>query len=587
MKYLNKIKDPSDLKKIKRNQLPILAEEIREALITRASVYGGHLGSNLGIVEITIALHYVFNSPIDKIVYDVSHQSYVHKMLTGRKDAYIVPEKYGTVTGFTNPLECVHDQFNMGHTSTSISLANGLAKARDLKGDSSNIIAVIGDASLDGGEAFEALNYAAEMGKNLIIVVNDNNMSIPENHGALSRKLTELRRNNGVVESNFFESLGLEYVFVKDGHCIDELVNVFKIVKGTNHPVVVHCCTVKGKGYTFAEDNPEKWHHAHPFNIVTGEFERNSTVPKENYGAIVGKYLIDKMKKDRSVVAMTASVPACFGFDPERRRIAGEQFIDVGIAEQNMISMATGLAKGGGKPVTITESSFYQRAYDQIEQEMCINKCAVTMLVAFSGIYAHNDDTHIGLYDIALLGNIPNLIYLAPTNKQEYLSMLEWSIEQTENPVAIRIPWNGVHYTDVPVPTEYSKTKYEIVQMGSKVAIIGLGSFYQLGEKVAELFEEKSGIKPTIVNPRFITGVDKEMLEQLKSKHELIVTLEDGIVSGGFGSRIAQYYGSTDMKTLCCGFSMDIPTQFTVNEMLERNGLKPEQIVEKIKCIIN
>lgn len=395
---IEKIDSPKDLKMLSKAELTELAGEIREALVKRASTYGGHFGSNLGVVELTIALHYVFDSPNDKIIFDVSHQSYVHKMLTGRKEAFLNADQYDTVTGFTNPKESIHDQFNVGHTSTSISLASGLAVARDLKGSNENIIAVIGDAALDGGEAFEALNYVGESQIGLIIILNDNDMSIPENHGALNILLSRLRANHGIVEDNYFKSLGYDYYFVKDGHNIGLMIEAFNFVKGTKKPVVVHCCTTKGKGYQFAEHNQEKWHHAHPFNINSGEFHKKSSVPKENYGSIVGSFLIDKIKKDDKVVAMTASVPACFGFDCARRKEAGKQFIDVGIAEQNLITMASALAKGGCKPVVITESSFYQRAYDQIDQELCINKCPATLLVAFSGIYAHNDDTHIGFF---------------------------------------------------------------------------------------------------------------------------------------------------------------------------------------------
>lgn len=585
--YLENINSPRDLKKVSTDNLQVVAQEIREVLIDKTSKFGGHLASNLGVVEITIALHYVFDSPIDKIVFDVSHQSYVHKILTGRLKNFTDAKLIHDITGYTNPLESVHDVFNVGHTSTSISLACGLAKARDLKKNKENVIAVIGDASLDGGEAFEALNYAAELGTNLIIVVNDNNMSIPENHGSLSKKLTQLRDNDGISGNNFFESLGLEYIFVKDGHNVGNLVNTFKRAKDIDHPVVIHCCTVKGKGYSFAENNPEKWHWCHPYDIETGEFIKATDVPKENYGSIVGEYLIEKIQEDETVVAMTASVPAYIGFNAERRKIAGKQYVDVGIAEQNAVTMAAAIAKNGAKPVLVTGSSFYQRAYDQVEQEMCINKCPATLLVAFSGIHGHDSNAHAGLFDIALLGNIPGLVYLAPTNKQEYLAMLDWSIKQTETPVAIRIPWNGVHSTDQPVPKEYSKTKYEIMQRGRKVVIMGLGSFYQLGEEVAKLYEKQTGIKPTIINPRFITGIDGGLLDKLKADHELVVTLEDGIVSGGFGAKIAQYYGVSSMKTLCCGFSMDIPTHFTVDEMLQKNGLTPEQLVNSIEKITN
>lgn len=583
---IEKIDSPEDLKILSITDLKKLAKEIREALVTRASTYGGHLGSNLGVVELTIALHYVFNSPYDKIIFDVSHQSYVHKMLTGRKEAFLNANKYDTVTGFTNPKESVHDQFNIGHTSTSISLASGLAVARDLKGSNENIIAVIGDAALDGGEAFEALNYVGECHIGLIIILNDNGMSIPENHGSLNIMLNKLRTNNGIVEDNYFKSLGYNYYFVKDGHDIDSLIKSFNMVKGTKNPVVVHCCTTKGKGYPFAENNQEKWHHAHPFNIITGEFDKTSSIPKENYGSIVGSFLIDKIRKDNKIVAMTASVPACFGFDYMKRKEAGKQYIDVGIAEQNLITMASALAKGGCKPIVITESSFYQRAYDQIEQELCINRCPATLLVAFSGIYAHNDDTHIGFFDISLLGNIPRLIYLAPSNKQQYLAMLEWSIEQNKFPVAIRIPWNGVHYTDEQVLKDYSKSKYSVKRAGKKVALIGLGSFFQLAENVSNLLFKETGICSTLIDPIFISDCDEKTLNGLVKDHSLVVTLEDGIISGGFGSKISQFYSLSDIKVLNLGFGFDIPTVFSTNDMLKKNGLLPDQIVKSILEIL-
>lgn len=583
---IDRIASPADLKKISVENLPELAQEIRDILIRKASGFGGHLGSNLGIVELTIALHYVFESPKDKIVFDVSHQCYVHKMLTGRKSAFMDEEQYRSVSGYTNPLESEHDMFNVGHTSTSVSLACGLAKGRNLCGRTENIIAVIGDAALDGGEAFEALNSAVEIGGGLIVVVNDNDMSIPENHGALCTHLAELRKCEGKCENNFFKALGFDYYFVKDGHNIADLVDALKKVKDITHPVVVHCVTKKGKGYSFAEDDPEKWHWAHPFDIETGEFHKSTAVPKENYGSIVGQYLMNKIKEDPTVVAMTASVPAYIGFNAQRRIEAGRQYLDVGIAEQNGVTMAAAIAKSGGKPVFVTGSSFYQRAYDQIEQEMCINKCAATMLVAFSGINGHDSDAHAGLYDITLLGNIPGLTYLAPSNKQEYLAMLDWSIEQNESPVAIRIPWNGVHYTDESVPSEYSRTRYWVRKKGSRIAILGLGSFYQLAEQVYELIKKDMQIDATLIDPMFVTGVDAELLEDLKKDHRLVVTMEDGIVSGGFGSRIAQYYSVSEMKVLNCGFYSKIPTQFTVDEMMASNRLTPEKILADLKKIL-
>lgn len=583
---LDKIEGPSDLKKLSVEELTQLAQEIRETLIEKASRYGGHLGSNLGVVELTIALHYVFRSPKDKIIFDVSHQCYVHKILTARKAAFREEKLYRAVSGYTNPLESEHDLFNIGHTSTSISLACGLAKSRDLCKRKENVIAVIGDAALDGGEAFEALNYAAELGGGLIVVVNDNDMSIPENHGGLCAHLSELRENAGDCQNNFFKSLGFEYHFVKNGHNVAELISVFKKIKNTARPVLVHCVTHKGKGYIYAEKDREKWHWAHPFDIETGAFHKEKAVPKENYGAIVGEYLMGKIKSDPTVVAMTASVPAYIGFNPARRKEAGRQYVDVGIAEPNGITMAAAIAKGGGKPVFVTGSSFYQRVYDQIEQEMCINKCAATMLVAFSGINGHDSDAHAGLYDMALLGNIPGLIYLAPSNKQEYLAMLDWSIEQNESPVAIRIPWNGVYHTKEPVPQDYSKAKYWVRYQGTQVALLGLGSFYQLAEGVWALLKDNLGIEATLIDPLFITGVDVELLEGLKEKHRLVVTMEDGIVSGGFGARVAQYYGTSDMKVMNCGFYQEVPTQFEVEEMMLANRLTPEQILEDIRKVL-
>ena len=581
---IEKISSPADLKKLEADELDILASEIRSALITKMSKLGGHMASNLGIVEITIALHTAFNSPIDKIIFDVSHQSYVHKILTGRKDAFLYEKHYMDVSGYSNPEESEHDFFKIGHTSTSISLACGMAKARDLKGDSENIIAVIGDASLDGGEAFEALNFAKELQSGLIVVVNDNNMSIPENYGGLHDLLNTLRENEGKCDNNFFESLGFEYIFVKDGHNIQDLITVFNTIKDTNHPVLVHCCTQKGKGYRFAEQDKEKWHWARPFNIETGEYIGG--VSKENYGAIVAEYLLEKMKGNKDIVVVAASTPLCIGFNSERRKKAGKQFVDVGIAEQNALSMTAAIAKRGGKPIFATNSTFYQRAYDQIEQEMCISNCPATMILSHASVWGHTNDTHVGLYDITLFSNVPNLVYLAPTNCEEYIAMLDWSIEQNDFPVAIRIPWTKVYHSKRKVKTDYSITEYELVKKGTKVAIIALGSFYQLGEEIITLLN-KEGIEATLINPMFISGLDEKMLSSLEEEHELVVTLEDGIRNGGFGSKIAQFYGLSKMKVMNKAFSMDhIPTNYVPENLMLENRLLPDQIVEDIIKIV-
>lgn len=581
---IEKINGPKDLKNLTIEELRILSEEIRNALITKMSVKGGHMASNLGVVEITVALHTVFNSPIDKIIFDVSHQSYVHKMLTGRKDAFLFADHYDDVSGYSNPKESEHDFFNIGHTSTSISLACGMAKARDLKGEKDNIIAVIGDASLDGGEAFEALNYAGELNSGLIVVINDNDMSIPENHGALNRMLNTLRDNNGQVENNYFKALGFEYFFVKNGHDYSELIHAFQKAKDVNHPVVIHCCTQKGKGYSFAENDREKWHWARPFDIETGEFYCG--VPKENYGALVAEYLLKKIEEDSDVVVIVASTPLCIGFNAENRTKAGKQFVDVGIAEQNAVSMAAAIAKRGGKSVFATNSTFYQRAYDQIEQELCIGKCPATMIVTHASVYGHTNDTHVGLYDMALMANIPNLTYLAPTNWEEYRAMLEWSINQNEVPVAIRVPWTKVYHAERGVLKNYEKVNYEVVTSGEKIAIIALGSFYTIGEETIRMLKEELNISATLINPRFITGIDEKTLDGLINSHELVVTLEDGILSGGFGAKIAQYYGLTDMKVMNKGFSMEVPNRYIPSEWMEENRLHVDQIVEDIKKII-
>lgn len=583
--YLDKIKGPDDVKKLNVTEMEALAKEMRQALITKISQCGGHLAPNLGVVELTIALHYVFDSPRDKIIFDVSHQSYCHKMLTGRSKAFLHPEQYDEVSGYSNPTESGHDWFQIGHTSTSISLACGMAKARDLKGGTENIVAVIGDASLDGGEAFEGLNFASELNSGLIVVVNDNDMSIPENHGGLNKHLNLLSKQNGNIYGNFFSSLGFGYCFIPDGHDTKTLVDVFQKVKGTEHPVIVHVRTRKGNGYSFAEQDREKWHWVRPFNVETGKIHQ--VVPAENYGRIVCDYLTQKMAQDPLVSVVTASTPNCIGFGRTERDRAGKQFVDVGIQEQHAVSMIAGMARNGCKPVFATNSTFFQRAYDQIEQELCINRCPATMIVTHASVMGHTNVTHVGLLDIALLGNIPGLTYLAPVNKEEYLAMLDWSIEQRQGPVAIRVPWHGVYHTTEPVDDDYSEVSYKIVQTGSKVAILALGGFYQLGEKVASLLEEETGVRPTLVNPRFITGIDEKTLTGLEENHDLVVPLEDGILSGGFGAKISQFYGTSPMKVLCKGFGMDIPITYAPAELMERNRLTKEQIVEDIKSFLS
>ena len=585
LEILNKINEPKDLKGLSKEELEKLSEEIRESLLKKLSIHGGHFGPNFGMVEAIIAMHYVFESPKDKFVFDVSHQSYPHKILTGRKEAFIYEEKYDDVTGYTNPNESEHDLFNVGHTSTSISLASGLVKARDLKGENYNVVAVIGDGSLSGGEALEGLDFAGEQKSNFIIIVNDNDMSIAENHGGLYKNLKQLRETNGTCECNLFKAMGLDYMYVKEGNNLEKLIETFTKIKDIDHPIVVHINTQKGKGYKLAEENKENWHWTMPFDIETGKSK--FTFDGEDYGDLTGKYLLEKMKKDPKVVAIVAGVPTNIGFTKDRRIEAGNQFVDVGIAEEHAVALASGIAKNGGKPIFATYSSFIQRTYDQISQDLCINNNPATILVNGASVFGMNDVTHLGLYDIPMISNIPNIVYLAPTTKEEYFAMLDWSIEQNEHPVAIRISANGVISDERKVDTDYSDiNKFKVEEKGEKVAIIALGDFYQLGEEVSKELKEKLNINATLINPRYITGIDKELLEELKANHDVVITLEDGILQGGFGEKIASFYGDTNVKVKNYGIEKAFYDRYDVNELLKENRITKEQIVEDVEKMI-
>lgn len=581
--YIEKVNSPADLKKLTVCEMEVLSGEIRRILLDKLSAHGGHVGPNLGMVEATVALHYVFTSPIDKIVYDVSHQSYTHKMLTGRKEAFINAAEYDDVSGYTEPSESEHDFFVIGHTSTSVSLATGLAKARDLKGDAGNIIAVIGDGSLSGGEAFEGLNNAAELGTNFIVIVNDNQMSIAENHGGLYHNLQLLRETEGKAPCNYFTAMGLDYLYVKDGNDVQSLVDTFRKVKDIDHPVVVHINTLKGKGYHLAEEQQERFHYSIPFNLETGSPIADFG-DEEDYGDLTAKYLLQEMKKDRTIVGITAGTPTVFGFTAERRKEAGRQFVDVGIAEEHAVAMASAIAADGGKPVFGVYSTFIQRAYDQLSQDLCINNNPALLLVFWGSASSMNDVTHLCLFDIPVISNIPNMVYLAPTCREEYFAMMEWGIRQTEHPVAIRVPANGVISRGIEPEKDYGKSlnKYDVSHRGEKVAVLGLGSFYQLGEEVVKKLKEETGVDATLINPRFITGVDEALLEALKCNHSLVITLEDGVLDGGFGEKIARYYGPSDMKVLNYGIKKEFVDRYDTNELLKENRLTAAQIVEDI-----
>lgn len=582
---LEKITSPKDIKKLSISELTSLAEECRKALLNRLTKKGGHFGPNFGFVEATIALHYVFDSPKDKIVYDVSHQSYIHKMLTGRAAAYYDDAHFNDISGYTNPEESEHDFFNVGHTSTSVSLASGLAKARDLKGDKENIIAVLGDGSLSGGEAMEGIDWIGEQETNFILILNDNQMSIEENHGGVYKNLKALRESNGTCQNNFFKAMGLDYIYVSDGNDLTQLIDAFKKVKDIDHPICVHINTCKGKGFKPAEENKEDFHWHMPFAPETLGKPQESKPKSENYGSITNEFLMKKMKADSKVCAITAAVAANMNFFKPQREEAGKQFLDVGIAEEHAIAMVSGIAKNGGKPLFSTHSSFIQRTYDQLSQDLCINKTPATIMVTTASVWGMNDITHLGIFDISMMSNIPNLVYLAPTNVEEYLSMMDWSIEQNQFPVAIRQPCNGVHHAKNPssVQKDWSDlNKFEVAQKGSEVAIIALGDFFQNGEKVAYIIEEKTGKKPTLINPRYITGLDVELLESLKKDHKVIVTMEYGILDGGFGQKIAAFYGDSDVKVLVRGLKKEFIDRYNVNDILKENGLLPEQIAEDV-----
>ncbi len=584
--YIEKIKSPADLKKLDIEALKIVADETRQAVLNRVSKHGGHVGPNLGFVEATVALHYVFDAPKDKLVFDVSHQSYPHKILTGRAAGFLGDlDDMNAISGYSSPAESpIYDNFEVGHTSTSISLATGLQKARDIKGTDENIIAVIGDGSLSGGEAFEGLDEASELGTGIIIVVNDNEMSIAENHGGIYKNLRALRQSNGQCEHNWFKAWGFEYHYLEEGNDIAHLIQVFKKVKGTQRPTVVHIHTEKGHGFAPAVEDKETWHWSMPFNITDGSLLNPPT--GESYDRLFSDWMLREMKRDKTLIAVTAGTPTAAGFTPAKRREAGAQHIDMGIAEEQAAAMISGMAKGGLHPVWTVYSTFIQRTYDQIAQDLCINSNPAVINVVGGGTASMNDITHICLFDIPMLCSIPNLIYLAPTTCEEYFAMLRWAIDQDRKPIAIRVPSNGVNHTAEPVDTEYSYTpQYKVARQGSQVAIIAAGSFYQKGENVADILAAK-GINATLINPRYLNAVDAETLDSLKAEHRLIVTLEDGCKDGGFGERIASYYGTSDMKVLVSGVKKDLYDRYNLRQLLDDNRLLDEQIVDDILATI-
>ena len=581
---LEKITDAKDLKQLNRAQLHTLVDEARTALLNKISQHGGHNGPNLGVVEMTVALHRVFNSPVDKLVFDISHQTYIHKMLTGRAQAFLDPAHFDDVSGYTNPKESEHDLFTVGHTSTSLALANGIAVARDLKQENYNVVALIGDGSLSGGLAFEGLNNIAEQNSNIIVIVNDNDQSIADNFGGLYRNLKALRESNGQAKDNFFQSLGFEYHYLDEGNDLDALIDLFESVKDVDHPVLLHVHTVKGKGFKFAEENREKFHAGGPFSLETGEYVKRGTGAK-TYSNLTTEFLWDKMQKDKTVVAVNAGTPMML-FNPEQRKQLGKQFIDVGIAEQQAATMTAGLAKNGAKPVWVVNSTFMQRSYDQVSHDLALNDLPGTILVYNASVNGMNDESHLGIFDIPFLSHIPNLVYLAPTNQEEYLAMLDWSLEQTIHPVAIRVPVGPLRSTGKADTTDYNQLyQNEVVQAGSKVAVIGVGNFFGLAEEVIAALA-KENIQATLINPKFISGVDEKLLTELTNNHQLVVTLEDGITDGGYGQTVASFLGNTDVKVQNYGLDKAFHDRYVASELLAENGITVENIVKNILAVV-
>jgi len=574
--YLETITSPADIKGYTAEQRRVLAQEMRDALLKRASIHGGHFGPDFGIIETVIALHTVFDSPTDKIIYDVSHQCYPHKMLTGRVEAYINEAQYDEVSGYTNPEESPHDFFNIGHTSTSISLASGLAKARDLAERSENIIALIGDGSMSGGEALEGLNVVGEMETNFIIVFNDNGHSIAENHGGMYRTFKELREANGAAEDNLFRAMGLDYRYVADGNDCEALIAAFSAVKNSTKPVVVHILTQKGKGYQFAEEDPETWHYRMPFDMETGALKRPYTDP---YQEATKAFLKEQTRTNPNIVFLAAGTMGAIGLSPADRAELGSQYVDVGIAEEHAVAMASGLARGGARPIFGTYSTFFQRVYDQMAQDVAVNNSPAVFLSVGASIYYMNDVTHLGFFDIPIFANIPNLVFLAPASLDEYMAILRWSVEQTRHPVMIRMPVGGYEESPYPVRTDYSAlNKYQVVQEGADVALIGAGNFAALASAAAAQLEAE-GIKATVVSPIFLSGLDTALLDRLKEKHRLILTLEDGILDGGFGQKVAAFYGmDAAVRVRCYGLSKEFHDRYDAAELAREHHLTADQI---------
>lgn len=571
---LNQIHGPQDVKQLDLAQMKQLASEIRTLILEKDAVLGGHLGPDLGIVEATIAYHYVFNAPKDKMVWDVSHQTYPHKMLTGRALAWLDPEHYEDVTPYSNPDESPYDYYAVGHTSTSIALATEMARARDLMGGKENIMALIGDGSMTGGLAYEGLNNAAIEKHNLVVVVNDNQMSIDDNVGGLVTALKKLRDSNGQTPENPFTAMGFDYRYVADGNDIEDMIAAFEAVKDVDHPILLHINTLKGKGYEPAIKDEANHHWVLPFDLKTDK----TTVPAPDgptAASVALDEVIKRIKNDEKVLAINAAIPGSFGLDKIKQNYP-ENYVDVGIAEQESVAFAAGAVKEGAVPVLFESSTFLQRAFDQLSHDVAANDLPVVMLVAGGGI-SSNSKTHLGIFDQVMVGNLPNWIYLAPTTLNEEKAMLNWAINQRKHPVAIKIPTKPVPMGEE-VSADFDKIKYQ-VKPGKDVAILALGDFYTLGQEVAEK------LNATLINPVSANILDKDSLDKLAKEHELIVTLEDNSLDGGFGQKVASYLGTN--KVLNFGQRCEYTDQVPLKQIYQDNHLTSEQIIADIKVNLN
>ena len=570
---LNKISGPQDLKKLSIAQMQQLAQEIRTLILEKDAAEGGHLGPDLGIVEATIAYHYVFDAPKDKIVWDVSHQTYPHKMLTGRALAWLDPDHYEDVTPYSNPDESPYDYYAVGHTSTSIGLATGMAKARDLMGNHENIMALIGDGSMTGGLAYEGLNNAAIEKHNLVVVVNDNQMSIDENVGGLVTALKKLRDSNGETKENPFTTMGFDYRYVADGNDIKSMIEAFKAVKDVDHPILLHINTLKGKGYKPAIDEEEAHHWVMPFDLKTDKpLAPASEAPTANSVAL--DVVSEEIEKGTNLMAINAAIPGVFGLDKIKNKYP-DHYTDVGIAEQESVAFAAGAAKEGAVPVLFENSTFLQRAFDQLSHDVAANDLPVVMMVAGGGI-SGTSKTHLGIFDQVMISNLPNWIYLAPTNLAEEKAMMTWAIKQRKHPVAIKMPTKAVPENG-DAQEDYSKITYQI-KPGKDVAILALGDMYAiLGEKVAQ------ELNATLVNPVSANILDKDALDKLAKENKVIVTIEDNTLDGGFGEKVASYLGDKDVKVLNYGQKRVYTDQTPLKDILKDNRMTVEQIVEDIK----